>query len=322
MKFDASTSTNCSPFPSVDTTMSENKDKANDAFVATVKELGAGYRGLRARRAWPRCSIREPDDESVDPAPAAAPRDMDGANAMAVSALRPGYKYRRPVPLPDDDDLVAPDANMDSAMLELETGWTAAANVPPHKSGNVGGAGAADDGGAVADDDGGAVADDADADDNAGDDDGDDDELFTAHSSFDTAEVANFTMDWDDKDGCGGQPEKAQELASSSDPATFQDARESSRSLLTMAAYFARTADGMLEEHKRTRKEADMYLSEVNLAKGKLEITVKVSFFNTSPFFTGDRVARQGGQGHAQGQGGGYQALAAVQGPLRGPPRY
>ncbi len=272
----------CFPFLSVATNMSENKDRADDAFVATVKKLGAGYRG---RRAFPRCSIREPDDESVDPAPAAYPGDVDGANAIAVAELPRRYPYRRPVPLPDDDDLVEPDANRDSAALELETGFTAAANVLPPNGGDVGGAGA--DGG-----DGGADGDgDGDGGDGGADDRGDDD-LFTAHSSssssFDTAEAVNFAMDWDDEDGCGGQQQKAEELASSSDPAKFQDARESSRSLLTMAAFFGRTADGMFQEHRRARQEADMYMSEVSVATGTLEISVKVYFIYAPTFSTGN----------------------------------
>ncbi len=264
--------------------MSEKQEKTDDAFVAAVKKLGAGY---RRRRAMPRCSIREPDDESADSAPAPAARYMDGASALST-----GYKYRRPVPPPDDDDLVGQDANRDSAVPELGTGLAAAANGTPHKGGDGGDRDGGDSGHGGHGGHGGDGADGGDGGDGDGVEDGDDDDLFTAHSSsassIATDEVVAFAMDWDDEDGRGGQQEKAEELASSSDPAKFQGAREASRSLLTAAAFFARTADDMLKEHKRAREEADLYMSEVNIAKRKLGITNMSSSFNMPPSSTGD----------------------------------
>ena len=73
-------------------------------------------------------------------------------------------------------------------------------------------------------------------------------------------------MEWGDEGGALGQEDQAEKLASSGDPASFQEARESSRSLLSMGAYFARTASAMLGEHRRAKKEAEMYMTEVSKA--------------------------------------------------------
>ncbi len=267
---DANTSNISFPVSPAEATMTETKDEANAKLAAAVKKLGAGYRarswpvwvGLRGRGPIP---SRVPGQMPAGAAAAAAAAGGDDVDSVAASALAKGYPYRRPVPLPDEHDDMAmevQDAQKESAVLELEAGLTDAADGPPFKGG--------DDGGAAGGGDGDGV------------DDGADDELYTADStsSVDTEEAVAFALDWDDEDGdgAGGPQDTAGKLASSQDPASFQGAKESARSLLTMGAYFGSTAKAMFGEHKRARKEADMYMSEVSNATGKLPISISAVF--------------------------------------------
>ncbi len=239
------------------TNRSDERDETRAALSAAVRKLGQGY---KRRRDFPRCSIRQEDDDS----------NIDEADYRPASALKRGYGYRRPVPLPDDDDLaLGPhEANKASALRELEDGLPAAAHGPTHVGGDDGG----EDGGEGA----GAGA-------------GEDDGLSTAHSSsystartslsLDTEEVVGFAMDWEEGDAAGGPVDKDKKLARSDDPAEFQGTRESARHLLTMGAYFASTAKTMLDEHRRARNEADMYMGEVILAMEKLSATFYALFY-------------------------------------------
>ncbi len=166
--------------------------------------------------------------------------------------LQEGFQPRRPPPLEDDDDDVVPPAqevNANSAVHELEDGLAAAAHGPPHM-GVVDGGNVQDDGGHEGDDD--------------KDDDGDG--LHTAHStsSLNTEEALAFVKDWED--GADGQDDKAHKRAPSADPSTFQDARDTARGQLAMAAFFASMGKGMMAEHKRAQTEADHYMSEVGEA--------------------------------------------------------
>ena len=228
--------------------MADNKDDTNGFLPAAVKKLGAGYKG---RRAWP---ARGPNHEAAAPVSAAGGDKDDKDDSVAAQALRAGFKYRRPLPEPDSDDdmaLQGEDGKKASAVNELEEGLAAAANGPPHQGGGDCGDG----------------------------EDGDADGLSTAHSSpldtsLDTEDVVAFAMEWEDDDGAGGQQDKSSKPAPSYDPANFQEDREAARNLLSMGAFFSSTAKAMMEEHKRTRKEADMYMAEVTLATKKLKIKV------------------------------------------------
>ena len=240
-----------------------DKEESRAALAGAVKKLGRGY---KERRFWPRCSIRDSDGGST---PTIARDTALKAPFGATSALGAGYKYRRPLPCPDDDmDLGAQDGNKVAALEELEAGLAAAADGPPHRGGADGDGGDVD----VVDDNNGG--DDGGDDNNGGDDGGDDggededdDDLSTAHSSsIDTEEVIAFAMDWDDADCAGGPMANTQKLSSSADPAKFLEDRASARSMLAMSAYFASTAKAMLQEHQRARKEADLYMEEVMTA--------------------------------------------------------
>ncbi len=159
------------------------------------------------------------------------------AAGLDCAPLGTGFQPRRPVPVPDEYDFAMGGMQArESAVQELETGLEAAAHGPPHNGGDKG-----EDG-----------------------DDGDGD-LYTAlnksSSSIDTEEVVAFAMEWEDGDE--GQEDRDNKRAPSSDPAGFQDARETARSQLAMAAFFARTGKDMLEEHKKARKQADLYMAEV-----------------------------------------------------------
>ena len=241
--------------------MSVDKGKTCAVPPPALRKLGEG---CRSKRFQPRCSIRQQSSDSEDGAPVspgARMEDKADSAAAAAPALQEGYRYRRPVPLPDDDDedtnLETPEDGKASALLELEAGLAAAADGPPHKADDEGGEDAGADG------DGGADA-------GARDDD-EDDGMSTAHSSssssssLDTEDVVAFAVEWDDEDGnaAGGQKSTVKKLACSHDPAEFQEEQESARSLLAMGAFFVGTAKNMFEEHKRARKEADMYLDEV-----------------------------------------------------------
>ncbi len=286
--------------------MSEDKDADLSAAVA---KLGVGYKG-RSDRA------RRPIPESGNaPAAAAAGANVEKDDSVAASALRARYRYRRPVPPPDDcEDGMVPgkqDNKKESELHELENNLEKAATGPPHAAGND----AADDGdGGDGDGDGAAHGKDGDAADNDG--------LCSSHStSMDPEEVAAFAKEWDDEDGAGGQKTSAEKRASSLDPASFQDAREASRSVLTMGAFFASMGKEMLSEHKKTCQEADFYMSEVTLANSKLPITAN-GVFSYKSSISGGRVARPGGTRPPQGQGLRVEALAALQGTLCRSPRY
>ncbi len=234
--------------------MSENKNEPLPAPPAAVAKLGAGYRG---RRFWPR---RPTLLAALDTA--GAGDAGDDAAYVAASALRPSFPYRRPVPIPDEDDMfLGPQAaKEDAAVTELEAGLAAAADGPPHQGDEDGGDNDGEDAG-------GAVGD--------GNDEDDDDGLYTANSSFsstnlDTEQALAYAMEWDEADIAGGQQENSRKPASSPEPSQFQEDRESARSLLAAGAFFASMGKGMLQEHHRARQEADMYLEEVTLAREKL----------------------------------------------------
>ncbi len=171
-----------------------------------------------------------------EPAGAVAVAGADalaGADAGTGGQLATGYKYRRPVPVPDEEDFAEGKLARESAMKELETGLEVAAHGPPHK-------------GVDEDDDG----------------DGDLHTALSRSSSLNTEEVVAFAMDWEDGDD--GQEDRDKKRAASSDPAEFQNARDTARSQLAMAAFFASTGKNMLQEHDRARKEADLYMAEVS----------------------------------------------------------
>ncbi len=244
MKLNASSTTDSVPVPPVDANMPLNNDESNAKFCAAVAKLGAGYKGRRSGARG-----RSLTHETGQPAAVSIPAEehkADGDDSVAKSALGKGYHYRRPVPLPDEEDAMAlgeQEAQEESAPQALETGSVGAAGGPLHEDGNAGGGVVEGDG------------------------------LSTAGSShYSTAltnpspateNVVEFANDWDGQDGKGEQDGKAGKLASSSDPADFQDAREASRSLLSAGAFFASMGKGMLDEHKRARKEADYYMTEV-----------------------------------------------------------
>ena len=184
---------------------------------------------------------------------------------MAAAARRAGFVYRRPVPLKeDDDDAEVANKQRESALLELEMGLAAAAHGPPHQGGAPG-------------------------------EDGEDDRgVLRRFPSLDTAEAAAFPMEWDGEAFHDGKDDKTDDKRSpSSDPASFQDAREASRSLLTTAAFFATMGKNMMAEHKRARNEADLYMGEVIRATNKLPNSSSAVLLNNSSC-PGSRVARPG----------------------------
>ena len=245
--------------------MSANKEEADPELVSAVKRLGAGYKG----KSWPVFVSLRGRGRGL----ARQGREPGGTGGTAAAeALRAGYTYRRPVPLPDGDDwaLDAEEGKKASALSELEDGLAAAANGPPHTADGDGDAdaGGVGDGDAGGDDNGGHDA-------GAGDD--EEDGLYTAdsassasNSSVDTEAAVAFAMEWEDEDGddAGGQAETDKKRASSHDPEYFQEEREAARNLLSMGAFFASTAKNMMDEHKRAKKEADLYMSEVTVAAG------------------------------------------------------
>ncbi len=296
------------------------------------------------------------DNSSDDPQVVRLGYSYRGRRPWSRRPPLPGYRYRRPVPCKDDEDT----DDKASAQHKLESGWKEEDNGPPHDGGGNGGkdagvdnggedAGGADGGedagGAVGGEDakgadGGEGAGDADGGDADGDDgahggagagagdEDDDDGLHTAPSSnntsysLDSDAAVTFAMAWDDEDGgsSGGQEDKGKKLAFSADPALFQEEREASRSMLAMGAFFASAAKAMVQEHKRAKKEADLYMDEVNLAVNKLQTTISAVFLHTSSF-QGYRVDGSGGARPSPGQRIRLQALASIQGPLRGAPR-
>ena len=238
-----------------------DKGKTNATLATAVNKLGAGFKGGRG---WARRPIPEPDHDPAVPvaSSAAAVGDVAKDDSVKAEALREGYKYRRPVPVPDekgDKAMGKQDGNKDSALPELEDGLTAAANGPPHRAGD-----GDRDGG-----DGGDGADDGGA--------GGEDGLSTAHSSSITT-AYNSSLNDEDDAGSGGQEDKTGKRACSFDPANFQEDREAARNLLSMGAFFSSMGKAMLDEHKRARTEADMYMAEVILATGKLRIIAVAVF--------------------------------------------
>ncbi len=189
--------------------------------------------------------------------------------AAAAAALAPGDADEAVGQLPagaharagavagteEEDDWDKEQKNKEEALHELEAGLEAAANGPPHKGAHNGEGG--EDGGE------------------------DDDDFSTAgSSSLDTEAVVAYALEWDDDDVAGGQRKKSGQPEWSADPEGFQTARDSARSLLTTAAYFASTGKAMLTEHKRAQKEADLYMSEVSLATAKLPNNIGAVFYH------------------------------------------
>ncbi len=178
--------------PSSNDNMSGNENNTLPVLSEQGFKLGKGYGSRTSRPGSPTLAANQ--QEAV-PLSAGAGNVVDEADSLAAAALQAGYKYRLPVPSPVDDDvaLEAQEANMASALNELEDGLAAAANGPPHIGDDAGGDGGPDEG--------------------AGDE--DDEGLYTAHSSslsgcssLDTEAVIAFAMDWEDEDGDGaGGPE-------------------------------------------------------------------------------------------------------------------
>ncbi len=213
---------------------------------ANVARLGEGYRGKGAWARRPtRVPTREPPAIAAAVAAVAGGAEDDDDDFVAAAARRAGYSRRRPVPLPEEEDLTwGAQQRRASALQELEVGLEAAAHGPPHQ-----GSGRGD-----------------------GRQDGRD-ELRTPRSSpssLATEDVLAYAMEWEGEDGAGGQEDKDDKRASSADPAAFQEAREAARSQLTMGAFFSSMGKAMLQEHEKARKEADHYMTEVTLARQKL----------------------------------------------------
>ncbi len=290
----------------------QEEDPHKDRNMSGNDDKTAGGNGLRRRYRPVWVGLRgrgrsyRPDGETAGAAAQDGAAALDGATAgaggqlptgadagpggqqLAGAAAREGADaldwdwehppgYRRPVPLDeddDDDDQPPHEEDRDSAVAELEAGLAAAANGPPHIGG--GDDDGVDDGG---DDNGGA--------DNGSAEGGHDDEVRGGegddedgglHTPPSPGAGAAFAMEWAADDGARGQADEAEKLASSGDPASFQEARESSRGLLAMGAYFARTASAMLDEHKRAKKEADMYMTEVSKAVFNIRHTIIAVF--------------------------------------------
>ena len=238
----------------------KDPEVASAAQPGAVARLGEGYRATGAR---PRRPPRDPEQSAAAAAAAAAGGKDDDDDSLAAAVRRAGYTYRRPVPLRDDDDFVeGAHKRKESALLELEMGLAAAAHGPPHQGGAP------------------------------GEDEDDDRSKLRRSSSLDTAEALAFAMEWDAEAGDNGKEDKANDKRSPSpDPESFQDARDSSRSLLSMAAFFASMGKNMMEEHKRAMTEADLYMGEVIKATKKLPISTSAVFLKKFSC-PGRRVAR------------------------------
>ncbi len=255
-------------FMSTDGIMSDDDNRP--VLSDHVIRLGYGYRG---RGTW----MRRP--------------------TLTASAAQASYKYRRPIPCQDDDDMAqeAQEANKDLVGHELEAGLRQGEHAPPEDG--DGGDHAGDENGR-GDGDGDGGDEHGRGDGEGGDGDGagdDDDELYTARSSpihscsLDSEAVLAFAMDWESPEGAGAGGQKDKKLSPSPDPALFQEEREAARSMLAAGAFYASLAKAMGEEHKRARKEADLYMEEVTIAM-KMLPTANSAVLKYTFSFPGHRV--------------------------------